>query len=66
MFNEGNLIGYEITKTSPVAVSASEIDEDEAEVEEEPTENEYVADESAASSKILYFSTKQKEKEDEE
>ncbi len=66
MFNEGNLIGYEITKTSPVAVSASEIDEDEAEVGEEPTENEYVADESAASSKILYFSPKQKEKEDEE
>lgn len=64
MFNEKNLIGYEATKTSPVAISASAADEDEAEVA--ATENNRNNEDETAPSNLVYFSSKHKKGEDEE
>lgn len=64
VFNEKNLIGYEVTKTSPVAISTSDINKDE--VEEIVSKSENDTEEKNVSSNIVYFSSKQKNEEDEE
>ena len=65
-FNEGNLIGYETIKTSPVTISTTETDV--ASTTEIDEENEYVFEEDAdqgeeeTSPKIIYFSPKKEDR----
>lgn len=61
-FNEKNLIGYEVTKTSPVTISTSEMNEDER--ERAILEKESNIEEKNVLPNIISFPSTQKNKED--
>lgn len=64
VFNEKNLVGYEITKTFPVAISTLEINEGER--NEIASERENTNEEKGVLSNIMYFPRKQHGKGGEE